>query len=447
MNSEAGGGCQVAVVGAGPAGIFAARLLALQGVSVALLNRDIKPGGLAVYGIYPDKYKLRDAWLNQFHQALVHENIHYFGNLQVGESGDLSLGELRMLGFRAVLVAAGAQGTKWLGLPGEELRGVYHAKDIVYHYNGLPPFSQYSFEIGRRVAVVGVGNVMTDISHYLIDRLRVDEVTAIARRGPAEIKFERKELEAVANNLDMKDLDEEIGAAAPLMRSLGQDPGSVLSFIQAANEHALPCDSPTHFRLRFLLSPARILADDDGRVCGLELETNTLVPKNGDTSASGTGIYQVLPVDTIIFAIGDMVDEQLGLPVEQGQFAKNPEPKFPVEGISYEAWDPNAGSAIPDVFLTGWSRNASSGLVGIARRDGENGARAVLQYLQTIPPAEVSLEALEQRLADLGVPYTTKAGYQRLLEAEKKRAASLGFDRYQFTTNEEMLAAMQNPPA
>jgi ferredoxin--NADP+ reductase len=100
------------------------------------------------------------------------------------------------------LVTAGAQGTKWLGLPGEDLFGVYHAKDLVYHYNRLPPFSVRKYAIGERVALIGVGNVMMDIAHWLVRDLKVKEVVAVARRGPAEVKFTKKEMEFITANLD-----------------------------------------------------------------------------------------------------------------------------------------------------------------------------------------------------------------------------------------------------
>ncbi len=114
------------------------------------------------------------------------------------------------MGFGAIVVAVGAQGTKWLGLPGEHLRGVYHAKDVIYYYNGLPPFSDQRFDIGKRVALIGVGNVMADIAHWLVRELQVDEVVAVARRGPAEVKFTTQELTYVAANLDLAALDQEI---------------------------------------------------------------------------------------------------------------------------------------------------------------------------------------------------------------------------------------------
>ena len=145
----------IAVIGAGPAGLYASRYLAGQGRQVVLLNRDIKPGGLAEYGIYYDKYKMKEGLRKQFRQILDDPNITYLGNVTIGQEGDLRLDDLRDMGFQAILVAVGAQGTKWLGLPGEELTGVYHAKDIVYHYNRLPPFSTHEFTIGRRVALIG----------------------------------------------------------------------------------------------------------------------------------------------------------------------------------------------------------------------------------------------------------------------------------------------------
>ncbi|MBT7370183.1 MAG: FAD-dependent oxidoreductase, partial [Gammaproteobacteria bacterium] len=197
----------VAVVGAGPAGIYAAKKLASFGAQVVIFNRDIKPGGLAEYGIFHSKYRMKQGLRKQFHKILSDENIRYYGNVHIGEDGDLSLDDLRQLGFRSIMVTVGAQGTKWLGLPGENLKGVFHAKDLVYHYNQLPPFSQRNYNIGKRAALIGVGNVMVDIAHWLIDDIKVDEVISVARRGPAEVKFTKKEMQNVANNLDLPALD------------------------------------------------------------------------------------------------------------------------------------------------------------------------------------------------------------------------------------------------
>ena len=126
----------VAVIGAGPAGLFGARELAAQGARVAIFNRDVKAGGLAEYGIYPDKHTMKEGLRKQFRQVLDLANIDYYGNVTVGSTGDLTLDELRALGFDAVLVTAGAQGTKSLGLPGEELEGARRADVDVFQAGG-----------------------------------------------------------------------------------------------------------------------------------------------------------------------------------------------------------------------------------------------------------------------------------------------------------------------
>jgi ferredoxin--NADP+ reductase len=123
----------------------------------------------------------------------------------VSKDGNLTLEELRAMGFQAIMVSVGAQGTKWLGLPGEEYKGVYHAKDIVYHYNKLPPFSAHEFAIGKRVAWWGSA-MMMDIAHWVIRDLKVDGAIAVARRGPAEVEFTKKEMEGIARNLDLEAL-------------------------------------------------------------------------------------------------------------------------------------------------------------------------------------------------------------------------------------------------
>jgi ferredoxin--NADP+ reductase len=433
----------VAVVGAGPAGLFAARQLALAGAHVVLLNRDVKPGGLAEYGIYPDKYKMKEGLRKQFRQLLALPQIEYWGNVAIGMGADLTLDDLRGFGIQAVLVTVGAQGTKWLGLPGEDLRGVYHAKDLVYHYNRLPPYSQQEFAMGRRVAIIGVGNVMLDIAHWAVRQLKVDEVVAVARRGPAEVKFDKAEMEYVSANLDVAALDAELERVRGRMEAVGQDVAGSRASILAALPGADPAVSATRFRLEFLGSPHRIVGDEQGRVSGLEVEDTTLVAADGDTKARGLGTYRVIPADTVVFAIGDRVDESFGLPVRSNSFVKNPRPSFPIAGLSYEAFDPATVQPMPGLFMAGWSREASTGLVGAARKDGTNGAQAVLQYLAQLPPlAGVDLDGLHDRLRQSPRPVVSKADWARLEAVEREEAARRGLPEFKFGTNAEMLAAM-----
>ncbi|TFG72131.1 MAG: hypothetical protein E4H27_03205, partial [Anaerolineales bacterium] len=360
----------VAVVGAGPAGLFAAQALAAAGVQVALLNRDIRPGGLAEYGIYFEKHSIKAALRKQFQKILADPNITYYGNITVAHNGDLSLDMLREAGFSAVIATVGAQGTKWLGLPGENLAGVYHAKDIIYCYNGLPPYSERCYDIGKRIALIGVGNVMADIAHWAVRTLKVDEVTAVARRGPAAVKFTRQEMEYVANNLDVEALDAEFTRVADRMRAVGQDPEQARSFILSALPRALEQNSNTRLGFRFLSSPSQILGDGAGKVAGLEVDDTRLeLRSDGSTRSVSLGTTHTLDVDTVIFCIGDKVSETFGLPVKWDSFVKHPAPHFPVDNISYEVYDPVAGAPVEGVFVAGWAREASKGQVGLARKD------------------------------------------------------------------------------
>jgi ferredoxin--NADP+ reductase len=445
LTEEPFGKYLVAVIGAGPAGLFASRLLATNGVYVVLINRDIIPGGLAEYGIYYDKYKMKEGLRRQFQQILDTPMVNYYGNLTVGENGDLSLPDLRALGFQAVLATVGAQGTKWLGLPGESLIGVYHAKDLVFHYNQLPAYSTKEFHIGKRVALIGAGNVMLDMAHWLIRDLKVDEVVSVVRRGPNEVKFTKEELKIVVRNLDLVKLDAEMHRLQPIADAVGQNVDEAKEFILSTLPKGLEPVSNTRFYFDFLASPTHILGNTQGYVNGLEVENTTLVCAEGEVQAQRLGTKRILDVDTVIFCIGDKVDDTFGLPVRKNAFVKNPQPLYPMDNLSFEAYDPDLNRPIDRVFVAGWSREASSGLVGVARKDGENGARVVLEFLQSAPklldPGTL-LDEFTAKLNKLNKPIIRKSDLQKLVEAEANEAVKLGLPEFKYATNDEMLAAM-----
>jgi len=434
----------VAVIGAGPAGLYAAKTLSEHGVAVSLFNRDIKPGGLAEYGIYHDKFKMKEGLRKQFRSLLHDCGITYYGNVLIGAHADLTLDDLRGLGFDAILVAAGAQGTKSLGLPGEDLAGVYHAKDLVYHYNLLPPYSQQDIRVGRHAVIVGVGNVMMDIAHWLIREKGIETVTAIARRGPAEVKFDKAEMKIVGANLDEVALDAELARCRPIMEAIEQSVDDARAEIVAGVPGALPPVSASRFLLQFLASPTALVGADGGAVTGVEVEDTTLVKSGNDVKARGRGTKRVIPADTVVFAIGDQVDTDFGLPVKSYAFVKNPNPSFPIEGHSYEAFDPERNAPITGVFVAGWSREASTGLVGVARKDGTDGALAVLAYLKTVaaPAVESLSAALHARLSRLSKPVVEKEDWHALEAVEAEVARERGLTFFKYATNEEMLDAI-----
>ncbi|MFN2121057.1 MAG: FAD-dependent oxidoreductase [Anaerolineales bacterium] len=431
----------VAVVGAGPAGLFGARELAGQGFEVVLFNRDIKPGGLAEYGIYPEKHTMKKGLRKQFDNVLGTPGITYYGNVKIGNEGDLSLDDLRAMGFQAILVTAGAQGTKWLGLPGEDLRGVYHAKDVVYHYNKLPPYSERKFYFGKRCAIIGAGNVMVDIARFLIRDVKADEVVSVVRRGPGEVNFTKDEMRHIIANLDVNAFEAELRRVLPSLQAINETSDLGRHKVLDALDKPDPKFSDTRFRFEFLTSPVQMLGEN-GIMSRLEVEDNILVLKDGVPRPRGTGNKRMLDMDTVIFAIGDRVDESFGLPVARNEFVKNPSPRFPIDELSYEAYDPETNSPISDVFVGGWSRKASDGLVGLARKDGTNAAKAVIEYLQTLPTVTADLPAIAQRMKSLRGPIITQDEIEKLSAVEKAEAEKRGLPEFKFGTNDEMLQAI-----
>lgn len=436
----------VFVVGAGPAGFYAAQKIARANYPVVLFNRDIKPGGLAEYGIYPMKDKMKRGLRKQFAKVLELPNISYFGHVLVGADRLLQVDELREWNPAALVFAVGAQGTKKLGLPGEEARGVYAAKDFVYHYNQLPPFATQDFSTGKRVAIIGMGNVMVDIARWLLQDApgpRTEEVTVIARRGPFEVKFDEKELEHIEAHLDLRALQEELQRVKDRVAAAGQDIARVpeTTFPLLAG----PLREAAHPRLgfRFLSSPTEIHADADGRIARLTVCENLLVARNGGTAAKATDQTSDLEFDTLIFAIGDVADPTVGLPYGKDGYQTNPDEAEP-ERAAYEVFNPQTGQVIPGNFMVGWARKASEGLVGMARLDAEKGAAHVLRYLDTAgEKAAATPGEIQRLLTRRGGELVTKQDLVFLGRCEEKQACELGLGYFKFSDNRAMLAALE----
>ncbi len=440
----------IIIVGAGPAGMAAANLLSKAGHEVVILNRDIKFGGLAEYGIFPSKLKLRGGLRKSYWEIIERPNVHYLGNVSVGRTKDLTIEDLRSLEASALVFATGAQGTKTIGVEGDSATGVYHAKDVVYHFNRLPGFSERPFEMGRRIAVIGVGDVMVDIAHWLIRYKQVEQVTAIARRGPAERKYNPKEIRAICSNIDRAALAQEFARLRPRLEAVGQNPDEILKGMTDEFTKCEPLTSPTKMGFRFLASPRRVLTDAQNRVRGVQIEETKLEPKGQDFAAVGLKEYDEFPCDSVVFAVGDRVDETVGLPYKNGVFVTNPTStgNDPDDAL-FQAYDEASGQVIEGVFLTGWARKASEGLVGIAKRDGEWCTEVLVRYLESRPPRERSTN--ERVLRQLRTMLQARAVQAidveslRILEAIEKEQSmardSIG--EFKFPSNELMLTLIQ----
>lgn len=438
----------VFVVGAGPAGLFAAQKIALAGNEVVLFNRDIKPGGLAEYGIYPVKDKMKVGLRKQFAKVLSLPNLHYFGHIPIGAGYAVSVDELRHFEPSAMVFAVGAQGTKKLGLLGEEALGVYSAKDFVYHYNLLPPFASMDFSTGKRVAVVGMGNVMVDIARWLLQddpNRKTEEVIVVARRGPFEAKFDDKEFEHIQMHLNRKAFEDELNRVRPALEAVGQDVSKVTdeTFAILKKYPADEGSTPPKLTFKFLCSPKEIHAGPDGRIERLTVTENVLVARENGTAAKATDRTFDLDVDTMIFAIGDVHDPQLGLPCGPDGYITQPDrddPKRPV----YEVFDPQAQSRIEGTYVVGWARRASEGLVGIARHDGEVGAGYVVDYVEgASEKRSASVTEIARYLQHKGIEAVDKDDLAFLGQAEQAQAQERSITYFKFGDDREMLRAIE----
>ncbi|MBI3607011.1 MAG: FAD-dependent oxidoreductase [Nitrospirae bacterium] len=448
MNQAQDGYC-IVVVGAGPAGMAVANLFSKNGHRVIIINRDCKVGGLAEYGIFPSKHRLRTGLQKTYREILSRPNVFYFGNVSVGRDKELTVDELRGLGADAIVFATGAQGTKTIGVEGDDAVGVFHAKDVVYHYNQLPGFSERPFDFGQRVAVIGIGDVMIDIAHWLIRHKKVQEVIAVVRRGPAERKYNPKETHAVCSNIDKDALAREFTRIRERLEAVGQDPDQVHADMVGEFKKCDPAISGTMMRFRFLSSPRRMLVDAQNRVRALEVENTRLECKGDDTAAKGTETFDEIRCDSVIFAVGDRVDDTVGLPYKNGMFITNPTPSGndPDDAL-FQVYDEGSGKPLDGVFVAGWARKASEGLVGIAKRDGEWCTEVVQRYLAIRQPqtntrlGEIYRELktlLESRQPDA----VTREDLPLLAEAEREDAAKAGVEEFKYSTNDEMLAAIR----
>ena len=442
----------VFVVGAGPAGLFAAQKIAQAGHQTIIFNRDIKPGGLAEYGIYPTKDKMKFGLRKQFAKVLSLPNVHYFGNVPISKDSAITVDDLREWNPSAVVFAVGAQGTKKLGLPGEKAKGVYPAKDFVYYYNLLPMYTGQDFSVGKRVAVIGMGNVMVDIVHWLLiddPKKTTEEVIVVARRGPFEAKFDAKEFNYVENHFDRPGFEKELQRIQPQLASVGQD-------ISKLGDETFPVlKKPAaevkggKFSFRFLCQPKEIHAGPDGRISRLTVTENVLSERDGSIACKATDKTADIEVDTMIFAIGDVADPAVGLPYNRDSYVTNPNlGEDPKGSPAYEIFDPAIGKVMEGMYAVGWARKASDGLVGIARHDGEVGAAHVLKYLESAPEGKaLPADQIRRELERKNIRIVDKADIEALTRVEESKAKELGRTWFKFDKDEDMLNAIESEKA
>ncbi|SCX38922.1 ferredoxin--NADP+ reductase [Klenkia marina] len=380
---------RVAVVGAGPAGIYAAEALAGQDdvpVTVDLLDRLPTPFGLVRHGIAPDHTKMR-ALADTLRHTLDHPGVRFVGDVEVGR--DLSVADLRAH-CDAVVFTHGASGARRLGIEGEDLPGSLAATDVVAWYTGHPDADRARVEAAlaraRDVVLVGVGNValdvarvlarcpaeleQTDMPQHVLDVLAaapVERITLLGRRGPAQATFTTQELRELGH----------LSAAVALTDPDGLDEESevraVARNLAALREFAehVPEAGKASVRLRFFARPVRLCGDE--RVTGVVVERTAVDPAD---RLSGTRETEVLPADLVVAAIGYQGHDLPGLAVEGGT--------VPNEGGRVL----RDGAVSPGEYVAGWIKRGPTGVVGTNKHDARETVAALLADSPTLPRVE-----------------------------------------------------------
>ncbi|AQA24312.1 4Fe-4S binding domain protein [Rhodococcus sp. MTM3W5.2] len=292
------GPLRVAIVGAGPAAMYAAdELLTQPGVQVNVFDRLPVPHGLVRAGVAPDHQKTKQV-SRLYDKIAAQPGFEYFLNVEIGEH--LTHDEL-LAHHHAVIYAVGASTDRGLGIPGEDLPGSTSATNLVAWYNGHPDHADDRFDLShRRAVIIGNGNVALDVARILTadpDRLaatdiapaalealrgsRIEEVVIVARRGIAQSAFTVPEFTGL---LDAPDADVVVRpdemVLDPTTERLALDGGlshavaQKLSLLRSARREREPGQDRRRISLRYLLSPTAISGDD--RVTGVEFARNAL---------------------------------------------------------------------------------------------------------------------------------------------------------------------------
>ncbi len=446
----------VAIIGSGPAGFYAADALLKHHAFVDLFERLPAPHGLVRYGVAPDHQKIKSA-ARAFEKTARRPGFRFFGNVQVGR--DLSIAELRRA-YDQVLITTGSAADKRLGIPGEDLAGSVSATELVGWYNGHPDFRHLSPPLDtKRVVVVGAGNVALDVARVLmrhpseleptdiaehalacLEKSAVEEVVILARRGPAQAAFDLAELQDIEGLLGV-DVGVEGELSGPseshtLDRAAAQKVDYIRSLSRA---HQLTA----HRRviIRFCASPVALVGR--GRVARVRIERNELAPESG--RPRGTGDLSTFDAGLVVRAIGYRGVPLPGVPFDEATGT-----------IPNDRGRVLAGrdELIPGLYTAGWIKRGATGLIGTNKVCAKETVDAMLEDsvavqaegISRVAPAESSGCGVEDLLLARGARFVTYDDWLRLDEIERTSGACRGKIRNKIATVEDMLAALDGRP-
>lgn len=458
---------RVAVIGSGPAGIYASDALTKSETDVAIdiYERMPAPFGLIRYGVAPDHPRIKGI-VKSLHKVLDKPQIRLFGNVNVGE--DVTLDDLKKY-YDAVIYATGATDDRDLNIPGGE--HTIGAGEFVGFYDANPDFEPSWDLDAESVAVIGVGNVGLDVARVLAktgDELRVTEIPdnvydslkenkakevhVFGRRGPAQAKFTPLELKELNHSdtievvVNPEDIDYDEGSENARRSSKIQDMVCTLLEQYAIAD---PKGAPHKLYLHFFESPHEVKTDENGNVTALVTERTELT---GDGSVKGTGKLTEWPVGAVYRAVGYKSDEQADLPWDTKEnVLPNVGGRVLTEGPTADGIAGVPGSADPEaekrerlegVYATGWIRRGPVGLIGNTKGDANEAVANLLADHEAglgFKPEQPELEAVDSFLEDKGLNYTTWAGWYALDKVERELGEAEGRERKKIRGWEDMV--------
>lgn len=441
---------RLAIVGAGPAGIYAADIIRKAekdfDVSIDLFEHLPAPYGLVRYGVAPDHPRIKGI-INALKEVLDRGDIRLFGNVKYGV--DLTLDDLKKH-YNAVIFSTGAIEDAPLNIPGIDLNGSFGAAEFVSWYDGHPDVPRTWPLTASSVAVIGNGNVALDAARMLAkhaDDLLVTEIPdnvyqglkaspvtdvhVFGRRGPAQAKFSPLELRELGElrDVDMIVYDEDF-EIDPASQELIDTNKQVFVLNKVMNEWRTreTGKASRRLHLHFYANPVEVVGDDNGNVAAFRYERTRPDGKGG---VVGTGEMREIEVQALYRAIGYFGSPLPEIPFDEkkGVFPNH-------EGQVLDA----SGKHIPGIYATGWIKRGPVGLIGHTKSDAMETISHVIEDQATWwSPAEPEEGAIVDLLDQRGVEYTTVEGWAALDDYERKLGEKHDRERIKVVERDEML--------
>ena len=455
-------GARVAVVGAGPAGAFAAAsLLRARGdVEIDLFERLPTPWGLLRAGVAPDHQEIKRLQ-DTFERQTLERGCRFIGNVDVGV--DVSHGEL-MEHYTAVIYATGAQTDKSLGIPGEELDGSRPATEFVAWYNGHPDYRDLEFDLSvERAVVIGNGNVAadvtrmltlgadelerTDVADHALEALResrIEEVVVLGRRGPAQAAFTSAELRELGRleGVDLR-IDPEEAELDPVSARWLEEQGTFTARknVDLLREFAGRPATGARRRivLRFLRSPAEIRGD--GRVEAVDVRRNEIVlGEDGSLRARSLDeAVETIECGLVLRSVGYRAVPLPGVPFDERAFIL---PNERGRALSAD------GEPVPGVYAVGWIKRGPTGILGTNKRDAEETVGCLAEDLRAgaLPaPRNPDRDAIDALLAERRPDHVTADGWHAIDALELERGRDAERPRVKLASRDELAEAAARP--